>query len=530
MATTGEILVSTVQRLLKEAGLPTELVGHLKSSSNRVIGSGPVIPSSFAIGAMAQATVAASALAAVHFLRARGGPAQDVSVDERHAVLEFLSQAWFLVDGKPPSGAWDSIAGAYQTKDEGYVRIHTNFPHHRQGILDLLYHISHAAPSSTTRQSVQSSILSTNLSSFEFEQIATNRGLCVAALRSFEEWDETPQGRALKGVPAVNVIRIGDGLRERQNSKRDKSVPKRPLEGIRVLELTRVLAGPVAGRTLAAHGADVLWITSPNLPDLPIVDRDTSRGKRTTQLDLTQPQDREKLEELIKETDVFLQSYRPEALEAKGFGPQRLMEIKPGIIIANLRAYGWDGPWRDRRGFDSLVQTATGFNVAEAESYNQSPSVEEGDSPLRLRPFPVQCLDHAAGQLLTLGIISALDKTWKEGGSYEVRVSLAGTGNLLRSLPRLPPEIGFGPYAQPISEATSQEIQDLSYTVASTLESGDTAAGTAETPGSPGSKGRKMTALRHAAVLSETPVRLGISPGGLDVHQPVWLPRGKSDD
>lgn len=176
-----------------------------------------------------------------------------------------------------------------------------------------------------------------------------------------------------------------------------------------------------------AHGADVLWITSPNLPDLPDLDMDTSRGKRTTQLDLTQPEDRGTLHELVRDADVFLQGYRPGGLAEKGFGASDVVAARPGIVYASLNAYGWTGPWKDRRGvraykrsltvpvlmkgqFDSLVQNATGINVAEAEAYAQYEG-KPGPHPLPPRPLPMQALDHAAGYLLAFGINAALCKT-----------------------------------------------------------------------------------------------------------------------
>jgi crotonobetainyl-CoA:carnitine CoA-transferase CaiB-like acyl-CoA transferase len=186
--------------------------------------------------------------------------------------------------------------------------------------------------------------------------------MCATAFRSFEEWDKHPQGIASANSPPVALIKIGEA------PKRAVHGPyQQPLEGIRVLDLTRVLAGPVCGRTLAgrsnsqawndvfdnstsAHSADVLLVTSPDLPDLPLLDIETSRGKRTTQLDLNLPSDHEILTSLAQDTDVFLQAYRPGGLREKGFGPEHLAKARPGIVYAGLTAYGWEGPWKDRRG------------------------------------------------------------------------------------------------------------------------------------------------------------------------------------
>lgn len=199
-----------------------------------------------------------------------------------------------------------------------------------------------------------------------FEAEASSLNMCVAAMRTSEEWDSHPQGKALAGLPPVSLHKIGDAPKREVNGNYH-----RPLQGIRILDLTRVLAGPVCGRTLASqnnifsfllplrrvpivHGADVLLITSPNLPDLPPLDIETSRGKRTAQLDLNSESDRETLSTLAQEADVFLQAYRPGGLGAKGFGPAELSKKRPGIVCASLNAYGWDGPWKDRRGVISI--------------------------------------------------------------------------------------------------------------------------------------------------------------------------------
>ncbi|KAG7088677.1 hypothetical protein E1B28_012648 [Marasmius oreades] len=262
--------------------------------------------------------------------------------------------------------------GIYRTKGDGYVRLHTNFPHHRKGLLDILKIEDTPA---VTRDQVQEALL--QWTALDFENAAQEKGICAFAMRSFQEWDSTPQAKALLNTPPLYIRKIADvPVPERMTSDF-----KHPLEGIKVLDLSRVLAGPVGGRILAAHGADVLLVTSPNLPPLPALDADTSRGKRTTQLDLTSKDGLEKLRELAGEADVFLQAYRPGALENKGFGVQDIVQLTKnrgrGVICANLCAWGWEGPWKDRRGFDSLVQTASGLNIAEAEAYAKYTGTED---------------------------------------------------------------------------------------------------------------------------------------------------------
>ncbi|KAF8584687.1 CoA-transferase family III [Ramaria rubella] len=358
------------------------------------------LPSSFNLGVAAQASIAAAGLAAAHMraLSTSEEMQMQVTVDARHAALEFHSEAYYTLNGAVPGGIWDDIAGTYPTKDS-FVRIHTNFPHHREGILSIL-----GLSSGVSRETVAQAIAKWN--SRQFEEEAANRGMCATAMRSFDEWDEHPHALAIRDTPPVQLIKLSDAPPRNPFSA---AHGKGALDGVRVLDLTRVIAGPVCGRTLAAYGADVLLVTSPNLPSLPNLDADTSRGKRTTQLDLTTIAGRDNLRSLIRDADVFLQAYRPGGLAEKGFGPTDLARIKPGIVCANLTAWGWEGPWKKRRGFDSLVQTATGFNVAEAQAFASYQG--EADGIVTPKPFPVQALDHAAGYLLAFGIAAALCKT-----------------------------------------------------------------------------------------------------------------------
>lgn len=478
--------------------LPPEILSHLKLSGC----PDTAIDSSFKLGNAAQTSIGLSGLAAAYILSLRTGNMQDVSVDARHAILDISSESWYTVDGQvPTTSARDYLAGIYRTKDDSFVRLHTNFPHHRQGILNILQ-------CDPTREAVQAALLQWNAKDFEDE--AVKQKMCVSAYRSFEEWDKHLQAAALRGTPPIQLIKIGEA------PKRDiKEFPQFPLEGIRVLDLCRVLSGPVCGRTLAAYGADVLLVTSPKLPDLPALDVDTSRGKRTTQLDLTQAPQNDCLKELIKDTDVFLQAYRPGGLQEKGFGPQELAKIRPGIVCANLTAYGWEGPWKHKRGFDSLVQTATGFNWAEAEAFAKFNGLPVVDKP-EPRALPVQALDHVAGYFLAFGIQAAIAKTITEGGSWEVRASLAAVAQWLRSLGQLPPDTAFGD-GKPLPKRMNLpnlEVVALSVTLHEATGDKRDVEGPLRT----------MTAIRHAARLSVTPVKDVEAPMGLNRHRPVWLP------
>ncbi|WP_220814331.1 CoA transferase [Pseudomonas paralcaligenes] len=373
-------------------------------------GHDPVLPSSFAVGTAAQASIAAAALAACELAHARGQPRQLIKVAMAHAAAECTG--YFTVDGQAPE-QWDSLAGLYRCVD-GHVRVHTNFPHHRDGALRLLG----LDPASATRAEVAHALL--GWKALDFEQAAADRGLVATALRSFAEWDATLQGQAVAAQPLMTITRIGDAPVRALPVLADDA---RPLTGLRVLDLTRVLAGPVGGRALASFGADVMLVNSPNLPNIAAI-AETSRGKRSAHIDLRTDTGREILWRLAKEAHVFSQGYRPGGLAALGFSPEALAARSPGIVAVSLTAYGTQGPWAQRRGFDSLVQTAMGFNYAEGQA--------AGDG--KPRALPMQILDQASGFLMAFGAAAALWRQQREGGSWHVQISLAQTGHWLRGL------------------------------------------------------------------------------------------------
>jgi len=435
-------------------------------------GAEPALPSSFAVGTAAQASIAAAALAAREIGCLRGGPAQQVMVDMHHAAVEFRSERYLRVNGEPPADPWDRIAGLYRCAD-GWVRLHTNFPHHRDGMLQLLGCAYDKAAVAEALSHWQAEAL---------ETAANEAGLCASALRRFEQWDAHPQARAVAALPVFDIERIGDAPPQPLPSL-PAGAP--PLHGLRVLDLTRVIAGPVAARTLAAHGAEVLLITGPHLPTIASLVPDTGRGKRAAQLDLRLPAERERLRGLVRQADVFLQGYRPGGLALLGFGAEALAALRPGLVVASLTAYGPAGPWAARHGYDSLVQAATGFNLAEAEAAGAAePKV-----------LPAQALDHASGYLLALGIQAALLRRAVEGGSWHVRVSLAQTARWLRGLGRVP-----GGWAAP--EPAAEALQ-----------------GWMETSESPFGR---LQAVRHAGVLSVTPPRWQRPAVPLGTHAPAW--------
>ena len=446
---------------------------HLQQAD--LTGSDPVLPSSFAVGSAAHASIAAAALAAAALGQARNGVQQRVAVDMAHAALECTGH--HSVDGHTPE-VWDKLSGLYRCSD-GWVRVHANFAHHRDGALRVL-----SLPPGVVTERKQVDAALAKWKALEFEQACAEANLVVAAVRSFDEWDAHPHSKVVAAAPLITFEKIG--------SAAPRALPAlpaaaQPLHGVRVLDLTRILAGPVCGRTLAAYGADVMLINSPHLPNIEAI-ADTSRGKLSAHVDLRTEGGRDSLRAALRDADVFVQGYRPGGLAAHGFGPEDAAKLCPGLVYVSLSAYGETGPWGGRRGYDSLVQTATGFNHAEA----QAASWAKGGVELPPKAMPVQIFDYASGFLMAFAASAALLRQQQEGGTWHVRVSLARTAQWVRSLGRV--ERGFDVTA-PARDAY--------------LES--TASGWGA-----------LVALKHAAQFSQTPARWNrpsVRPGS---HAPVW--------
>ncbi|WP_291688661.1 CoA transferase [Bradyrhizobium sp.] len=462
---------------------PREILAELWTSAGgdaaaldavTLTGEEPQLPSSFRVAAAAQTSIAAAGLAAAQIWKLRSGQSQGVAVDMRHAVVECRSERYLRVDGKPPPPAWDAIAGVYKTGDRRFVRLHTNFPHHRAAVCKVL-------DCKPERDDVQAALMQWEAEAFETAAYAA--GGVVAMMRSHDEWSDLPHARALAALPTISVEKIGEA------APRPWPAGDRPLAGLRVLDLSRVIAGPVAGRTLAAHGADVLLISGPDLPAIPWLTIDTGRGKLSAFADLKREQGRGVLRDLLAQADIFSQGYRPRALGSLGFSAEDAARINPGIVYVSLSAYGHAGPWAERRGFDSLVQTSTGFNHAEGEAAGV-----EGPKEL-----PAQMLDHATGYLMAFGAMMAKARQSREGGSWHVRVSLAQTGRWLWNFGRV---------------ADGLKTEDLK--------------GDAVTPfieAVPSGFG-PLRAVSHSAVLSKTPAFWSRPAMPLGSHPPQWPARG----
>jgi crotonobetainyl-CoA:carnitine CoA-transferase CaiB-like acyl-CoA transferase len=449
-----------------------KLAGGDPSALNAVTltGDEPILPSSFRVAAAAQVTIAAAGLAAAQIWRARSGEAQNISVDMLQAAIECRSERYLRVDDKPPPPAWDAIAGVYETGDGRFVRLHTNFPHHRDNVCKVL-------SCRSERDAVQRALM--DWEAEKFESAAYAGGCVVAMMRSRDEWLATPHAREIEQLPLLTIEKIGEA------DPKPWSKGERPLSGLRVLDLSRVIAGPVAGRTLAAHGADVMLVTSPNLPKIPWLVIDTGRGKLSAFIDLKTAQGRDTLRHLFAGADIFSQGYRPQSLAALGFSPEDAARISPGIVYVSLSAYGHVGPWAGRRGFDSLVQTSTGFNDAEGKAAGV-------DGPKEL---PAQMLDHATGYLMAFGAMMAKARQAREGGSWHVRVSLAQTGRWLWNLGRL--ENGL----------STPDIKGEA--VMPYIEKSQSGFGV-------------LSAVRHSAIMSKTPAHWARLAMPLGSNRPVW--------
>jgi crotonobetainyl-CoA:carnitine CoA-transferase CaiB-like acyl-CoA transferase len=436
----------------------------------RLVGAEPALPSSFRVGALAQATIAASGLAAAELWRQRGGAEQEVTVDMRHAAVEFLSERLFTVDSGPPPSIVDRIWGLYPCGDGRWIHMHTHFEHHRHAVLGLL-------KCDYSRKAVKSALQRWEAQAFE--DAAAKVGAVVSMVRRPEEWEVHPHCQALDRLPLMSLEKIGEA------PPHSLGPSARPLGGIRVLDLTRMVAGPVSGRTLAAHGAEVMRVTGPHLPFDAALIIDVGRGKLSSHIDLREAAGRAMLEGLLEGANVFVQGYRPGAIAQWGFGPEQAARIRPGIVYVSLSAFGHEGPWAYKRGYDSIVQAASGIKFAEG----QAADIEDP------RPLPAQALDHGSGYLIALGVMAALMRQAEQGGSWHVRVALARTGRWLQSLGRV--ERGFD-----CDPATRDNSLDY-------LEDADSGFG-------------RLSVVRHAAQLSSTPARWLRPSMPLGSHPPKW--------
>ncbi len=384
------------------------------------------LPSAFDVTGLAVASLAAAGTAVALLSRRLGAALPAVTVDRSLASawfgLSFAPAGWEL----PP--VWDAIAGDYRCAD-GWIRLHTNAPHHRAAALAVL-----ELPPEADRDRVAVAVASRPGEELESGIVAA--GGCAALMRTRRQWQTHPQGAELAGEPLVHwgrerrVPPFGrhDAGARRPGPAASAASARRPLAGVRVLDLTRVIAGPVATRFLALYGAEVLRIDPPDWNE-PALEAEITLGKHCARLDVKTPDGLARLEGLLAGADLFIHGYRPDALDRLGLSDAALAERHPGLVSIALDAYGWAGPWAQRRGFDSLVQMSCGIAHAGMEHFGR-------DRPF---PLPVQALDHATGYLLAAAAIDA----WRErldGDARNARLSLARTAaELMRTAPSLDP-------------------------------------------------------------------------------------------
>jgi hypothetical protein len=368
-----------------------------------------VLPAAFDVTALATGAVAVATLAAARFLAARGQSKQsEVTVDSRESCAAFASERLFTPIGWTRPPLWDPIAGNYRAAD-AWIRLHTNYASHRAAVERVL--------GAHDRETVQAAVA--GLHAEELETAIVEAGGCAAVMHNRGQWLASAPGMATADAPPMTVVE-----RRSPGTGAPNAVGQLPFDGVRVLDLTRVIAGPVCTKFLAGYGADVLRIDPPGFDEVPSLLPETTLGKRTAALDLTASGDRATFEELLAGADVLVSGLRGDALKGLGYDDEAVTAMNPGLIIASLDAYGWDGPWRNRRGFDSLVQMSCGIADDGATAAGQAEPT----------PLPVQALDHATGWLLGAAVARALTRRLTHSMAARIQGSLIGTANLLYSL------------------------------------------------------------------------------------------------
>ncbi|MBV9662166.1 MAG: CoA transferase [Acidimicrobiales bacterium] len=372
-----------------------------------MVGERRVLPSVFDVTGVATAAVGVASLAAAELEAARsGGDMEPVSVTTRESSAAFWSEALFSPQGWERPPAWDPIARDYRGAD-GWIRLHTNYSHHRAAALRAL------GLDRGDRDTVAARVESWAVDDLEARVVA--EGGAAAAMHTREEWLAHPHGSMSALTPPVEITP------GRAGSRGPLPPGTGPLGGVRILDLTRVIAGPFATRFLAAWGAEVLRLDPPGFEEVLAIVPESTAGKRCGFLDLANPAGRERFLDLVRQADVVVHGYRPGAMGALGLDQETLREANPDLIISHHDAYGWDGPWAGRRGFDSLVQMSSGIAAARGTD--------------RPRPLPVQALDHTVGMLVASAVCRALTIRVREGTVSDIRASLIGAANLLYESP-----------------------------------------------------------------------------------------------
>ena len=410
-----------------------------------ITGKDPVYSTKFKIGETVAAALAGVGTAANDIHELKTGRRQKVSIDVRHAAATLRSGDYAASQDAsggfqplihPSHKAMTALTQPWPTKDGRWALPHFGLPHLQARTQKLL-------GCEATPESVAAAVKKWN--ALDLEAAIDEHKVCGGMVRTNAEWLAEEHGKVLAAKPIVEIIKIADSAPE--------PMPEgpRPLDGIRVLDLTRILAGPTAARTLAEHGADVLMVTAEGLPQIPHAVIDTNHGKRSTYLDLKNPEDNAKLKELARGADVFSQGYRPGTIGTLGFGPEELAEVRPGIIYTSISCYGADGPFSHRAGWEQVAQTMTGI-------------LHEG-TPEQPKLLPAAANDYTTGYLGAYGVLLALARRAVEGGSYHVRVSLCQSGMFIYRQG----DVGYQEPGMDLSEAELSGLLVESQTASGTI-------------------------------------------------------------
>lgn len=376
---------------------------------------------------LARGATACCALAAAELLAVRsGGPVPTVRVDDDAVATAFTSERHLLIDGRPGS-TFAPLSRFWRTRD-GWLRTHANYPHHRARLLAALGVADDPGGTGTGTGGSDAVVARAGeviaaASAAALEEAVYAAGGLAVAVRTAQAWSAGEPGKAAAAQPLIDRREVAASGRAARAALPVLPPGGLPAAGVRVLDLTRVIAGPVATRTLALLGAQVLRIDSPHLPELADAHADTGFGKRSTALDLADPRDRAVFEDLLGSADVVVTGYRPGALDRFGLSPEALLKRRPGLIVAQVAAWGYSGPWAGRRGFDSLVQAACGIALLEAAA--------DG----RPGAMPGQFLDHGTGCLIAAAVLRSLAERHAGGGGRILRFALAATAARLLELP-----------------------------------------------------------------------------------------------
>jgi crotonobetainyl-CoA:carnitine CoA-transferase CaiB-like acyl-CoA transferase len=465
---------AALQSLLPFAGWSSDRLREVEF----VGGMDPLLPTSFKVTETGTATLAAVGLAVSDLWELRTGRRQNLSIDTGHATASLRSTKYLRLDGAKVDTERNTVMGIYPARNGRWSYLHCNFPHHRAAALKVL-----GVPED--RQAVTEAVAKWDAQ--ELEEAIIAAGGAGGMVRSAAEWAEHPQGRAVASLPLMEIVKIGDSPPE--------ALPdgERPLSHLRVLDLTRVLAGPTCARVLAEQGADVMKISAPHIPTITYQEYDTGLGKLSAHLDLRDEKELGTLRDLVRDCDVFSQGYRPGTLAGRGLSPEALAALRPGIVCVSLCAFGHEGPWASRRGFDTAVQVVSGIAARQGELY-------PGDDGAP-KFYPLSAIDYLTGNLMAFGAMVALRRRAVEGGSWFVRTSLAQIGHWLQAQG----ELAAGDLDGVAAEFEATDIEKWT-------TSTDTPMG-------------RLTHLAPVVQFSETPARWARPSVPLGHSDPVWPAR-----